>query len=69
MFQDTILRVKTPSIPNATLIYHFKLNANIEIRERYPDNIVTALSKIGGIKALLGLGLLMVSLIHERLFE
>jgi hypothetical protein len=67
--EDSVEGLKTENTFPNTFFYQFALSTNIEIYERYPENIVSALSKIGGIKALLGIGLLVVSLIHERLFE
>ena len=50
-------------------VYSIRLTSNIQIYNRYPASIISTLAKIGGIKALVGLALISLRLIHEWLFE
>jgi hypothetical protein len=69
MKQQTNFILKSKSVLNNTSTYQFKIEPAINEVKRYPDSLLGALSKIGGMKALIGLGLLVVTLFHERMFE
>jgi hypothetical protein len=50
--------------PEGQISIHIRMLENVEFYERYPDNIVMILSKIGGLLAFLKIGFIL-RLVHR----
>ena len=51
------------------IIYFMYFHKKLDMYNRYPDQLLTALAKVGGLLGLLKLLSIFLTLYHQRLFE